>query len=163
MITGRPPPVGPASRTAEHNGIRTLATEIVPKGNGAKYPTLDPELRDFLARCLAWKAEDRPDLSTMLTTAEDALRARTAAASTDSTDETDEPATDTDSIDTNPDSNDETGEATEDPDDVDETDEAIKPLDNTNESDEAIRDMIQALIYDADTYEEKIDYIVISS
>ncbi|KAI1774025.1 kinase-like domain-containing protein [Hypoxylon cercidicola] len=73
-----------------YNGFETRATEILPHGNGWQYPTLDPDLRDFLARCLAHKQQDRPDLSTMLRIAEDAVRTKTAEAYPGKADETDE-------------------------------------------------------------------------
>ncbi|XXG93903.1 hypothetical protein Hte_000153 [Hypoxylon texense] len=64
-----------AMRHTTYQGYKTQATEILPHGNGDKYPTLDPDLRDFLARCLASNVKDRPDLADMLRTAEDAVRA----------------------------------------------------------------------------------------
>ncbi|KAI1496204.1 kinase-like domain-containing protein [Biscogniauxia marginata] len=61
---------------ANYNGIATGAKEIVPApyGNGDSYPTLDPLLRDFLARCLAISPKDRPSLAEMLSTAEAGAR-----------------------------------------------------------------------------------------
>ncbi|KAI2601812.1 kinase-like domain-containing protein [Hypoxylon sp. NC1633] len=60
-----------------YQGIETRATEILPHGNGSKYPTLDNDLRDFLARCLADEKKDRPSLQTMLRTTENAVRNKT--------------------------------------------------------------------------------------
>ncbi|KAI1767527.1 hypothetical protein GGR53DRAFT_97566 [Hypoxylon sp. FL1150] len=74
----------------QYNGYETRATEILPHGNGAKYPNLDPDLCDFLARCLADKPQDRPDLQVMLDTAETAVRIKTAAAYPGNPSETDE-------------------------------------------------------------------------
>ncbi len=53
---------------ATWGGLETYATEILPApaGGGARYPHLDPALRDLLARCLARSPADRPDLSELL-------------------------------------------------------------------------------------------------
>lgn len=56
--------------TSTYKGIATRATEILPDGNGHLYPALDPELRDFLALCLAEDARYRPSLAVALQTAE---------------------------------------------------------------------------------------------
>ncbi|KAL7622868.1 trans-aconitate methyltransferase 1 [Parahypoxylon ruwenzoriense] len=72
-----------------YRGFRTKATEILHHGNGRKYPTLDDDLRDFLARCLADEERDRPSLSTMLRVAENAVRTKTAAAFPGNSGETD--------------------------------------------------------------------------
>lgn len=56
--------------TSTYKGIATRATEILPDGNGHLYPALDPELRDFLALCLANDARYRPSLAVALQTAE---------------------------------------------------------------------------------------------
>ena len=56
--------------TSTYKGIATRATEILPDGNGHLYPALDPELRDFLALCLAADARYRPSLAVALQTAE---------------------------------------------------------------------------------------------
>ena len=53
-----------------YKGIATRATEILPDGNGHLSPALDPELRDFLALCLAADARYRPSLAVALQTAE---------------------------------------------------------------------------------------------
>ncbi|KAI1211446.1 uncharacterized protein F4807DRAFT_420405 [Annulohypoxylon truncatum] len=74
----------------EYQGFETRATEILEHGNGAKYPTLDDDLRDFLAICLADHARDRPSLAEMLETAEAAVRNKTAATYPDQLEETDE-------------------------------------------------------------------------
>ncbi|KAI1098239.1 hypothetical protein F4804DRAFT_133074 [Jackrogersella minutella] len=74
----------------EYQGFRTKATEILHHGNGARYPTLDDDLRDFMARCLADKERDRPSLSQMLQTAENAVRNKTAASFPGQHSETDE-------------------------------------------------------------------------
>ncbi|KAK9415686.1 putative Protein kinase domain-containing protein [Seiridium unicorne] len=62
-----------------YRGFETLATEILPHGDGAKYPTLDPELREFLARCLATDEALRPGLQEMLQTTHDAFHNKTAS------------------------------------------------------------------------------------
>lgn len=64
---------------SQYQGFETLATEILPHGNGANYPTLDPDLRALLARCLRVNPADRPGLQEMLQTAERAVRDREAA------------------------------------------------------------------------------------
>ncbi|KAI1479981.1 kinase-like domain-containing protein [Daldinia eschscholtzii] len=74
----------------EYQGFETRATEFLHHGNGANYPTLDDEIRDFLARCLAWEEADRMSLQDMLRIAENAVRTKTAAAYPDGTGETDE-------------------------------------------------------------------------
>ncbi|KAK6958318.1 hypothetical protein Daesc_001116 [Daldinia eschscholtzii] len=74
----------------EYQGFETRATEFLHHGNGANYPTLDDEIRDFLARCLAWEESDRMSLQDMLRIAENAVRTKTAAAYPDATGETDE-------------------------------------------------------------------------
>lgn len=52
-----------------YNGIATYAGEILPTGNGFKYPMLCPALRDFLAYCLAIDVEFRPTLTDMFVVA----------------------------------------------------------------------------------------------
>ncbi|KAI1457018.1 hypothetical protein F4805DRAFT_204046 [Annulohypoxylon moriforme] len=74
----------------EYQGFETRATEILHHGNGAKYPTLDDDLRDFLARCLADEVRDRASLAYMLQTAEAAVRNKTAAAFPGQSGETDD-------------------------------------------------------------------------
>ncbi|KAI2472901.1 hypothetical protein F4781DRAFT_293271 [Annulohypoxylon bovei var. microspora] len=74
----------------DYQGFETRATEILHHGNGAKYPTLDDDLRDFLARCLADETRDRPGLAYMLQRAEDTVRNKTAAAFPGQPGETDE-------------------------------------------------------------------------
>jgi hypothetical protein len=61
-----------------YNGVMTMAAEILP-GAGNHYPTLDPDLRDLVARCLATDAADRPDLATMLQVTQDAVTNKDAA------------------------------------------------------------------------------------
>lgn len=68
LMTGRQP-VGPAERST-YKGIVTEATEILPHGNGDNYPTLDPDLRDLMALCLAMNESDRPSLAVALQAAE---------------------------------------------------------------------------------------------
>ncbi|KAI0887837.1 uncharacterized protein GGS22DRAFT_185218 [Annulohypoxylon maeteangense] len=74
----------------EYQGFQTRATEILHHGNGAKYPTLDDDLRDFLARCLADRVRERASLAYMLQTAEAAVRDKTAEAFPNQPGETDE-------------------------------------------------------------------------
>ena len=62
-----------------HHGLETLATEILPAGNGARYPFLDPRLRDLLARCLAVDHARRPDLPEILRVARAAVETDTPA------------------------------------------------------------------------------------
>ncbi|KAI0109403.1 hypothetical protein F4776DRAFT_667716 [Hypoxylon sp. NC0597] len=73
-----------------YQGFETRATEILHHGNGAKYPTLDDDMRDFLARCLADEERHRPTLADMLNTAETAVRNKTAEAYPGQAGETDE-------------------------------------------------------------------------
>ncbi|KAI0838059.1 kinase-like domain-containing protein [Hypoxylon sp. FL0890] len=75
---------------SDYQGFETRATEILHHGNGAKYPTLDDDLRDFLARCLADEERDRPTLANMLEIAENAVKNKTAAAYPGQAGETDE-------------------------------------------------------------------------
>ncbi|KAI0175609.1 hypothetical protein GGR52DRAFT_570608 [Hypoxylon sp. FL1284] len=82
-------PIG-RSRVTSYQGYETRATEILPDGNGARYPSLDPDLRDLLARCLARDSADWPDLAVLLRVAEDAVRVKTAAAYPGRAEETDE-------------------------------------------------------------------------
>ncbi|RYP93271.1 hypothetical protein DL770_000646 [Monosporascus sp. CRB-9-2] len=63
-----------------YEGIQTMATEILPTEDGHKYPMLDEELRDFLARCLAIQPDSRPRLQEMLQTIEAAVKTKTAGA-----------------------------------------------------------------------------------
>lgn len=54
-----------------YKGYRTHATEILPpqpenSGNDYKYATLDPQLRDLIAQCLAQDPGERPGLAEML-------------------------------------------------------------------------------------------------
>ncbi|KAI1502180.1 hypothetical protein F5X99DRAFT_408360 [Biscogniauxia marginata] len=63
---------------SQYKGIETVATEILPHGQGARYPTLDPELRDFLARCLATDEANRPSLEEMLRVTENAVQTKNA-------------------------------------------------------------------------------------
>lgn len=70
-------------------GFSTKATEIMPEGNGAKYPTLDSDLRDFMARCMADEPGNRPSLAEMLEIAEAAVRNKTPETFEDSELETD--------------------------------------------------------------------------
>ncbi|KAK8131571.1 hypothetical protein PG984_008009 [Apiospora sp. TS-2023a] len=56
---------------SDYNGYRTHATEILPPhpedpDNDYKYATLDPRLRDLIARCLAQDPGERPGLAEML-------------------------------------------------------------------------------------------------
>ncbi|KAI1141033.1 kinase-like domain-containing protein [Hypoxylon sp. FL0543] len=74
----------------EYKGFETRATEILHHGNGARYPTLDDDMRDFLARCLADEERDRPTLADLLYTAETAVRNKTAAAYPGQAGETDQ-------------------------------------------------------------------------
>ena len=53
-----------------YNDVKTLATEILPTGNGAKYPALCPDLRDLLALCLASEPEQQPSLEYLLNAAQ---------------------------------------------------------------------------------------------
>ncbi|OTA80822.1 hypothetical protein M434DRAFT_37806 [Hypoxylon sp. CO27-5] len=64
--------------TTFYNNITTRATAILPP-NDEKYRQLDPDLRDFLVRCLASPiaAEARPNLHETLETIENALRTKT--------------------------------------------------------------------------------------
>ncbi|CAJ2500052.1 Uu.00g029050.m01.CDS01 [Anthostomella pinea] len=63
-----------------HKGVETTATLVLPQGNGAiPYPTLDDDLRDLLARCVAVDARLRPTLAEMLETAQNAVMNKTAA------------------------------------------------------------------------------------
>ncbi|KAI1078260.1 kinase-like domain-containing protein [Whalleya microplaca] len=73
-----------------YEGFETKATEILHHGNGKKYPTLDDDIRDFLARCLAYEEQDRPSLSAMLQIAEDAVRNKMATEFPGHSGETDE-------------------------------------------------------------------------
>lgn len=64
-------------RRVIYQGIDTSAAEILPAPQdnfNTQYPSLDVELRDFLARCLAWQPRDRPSLAAMLRTAEAGAR-----------------------------------------------------------------------------------------
>ncbi|KAI1376332.1 kinase-like domain-containing protein, partial [Hypoxylon crocopeplum] len=63
-----------------YKGYDTRATEILHHGNGARYPTLDDDIRDFMAWCLAHRKQDRPNLAQMLQVAENAVHTKTAAA-----------------------------------------------------------------------------------
>ncbi|KAI0007761.1 hypothetical protein F4779DRAFT_619267 [Xylariaceae sp. FL0662B] len=63
-----------------YQGFETGGTEILYHASGNKYPTLDGDLLDFLARCLAGEERDRHSLSTMLRIAKDAVCTKTAAA-----------------------------------------------------------------------------------
>ncbi|KAI4593896.1 hypothetical protein KJ359_008940 [Pestalotiopsis sp. 9143b] len=51
---------------SQYNGYETLATEILPHGNGAKYQSLDPVLRDLLARGVSTDNAKRPGLKELL-------------------------------------------------------------------------------------------------
>ncbi|RYP76325.1 hypothetical protein DL769_003665 [Monosporascus sp. CRB-8-3] len=53
-----------------YKGIQPMATEILPTENGDKYPMLDEELRDLLARSLAIQPDNRPGLQEMVQTTE---------------------------------------------------------------------------------------------
>ncbi|KAI1073833.1 hypothetical protein F5B20DRAFT_574518 [Whalleya microplaca] len=64
---------------SEYNGIRTLATEILPGGNGARYPRLDPDLRDLLARCVSTQRKHRPGLQEMLEITRNAVETKDAS------------------------------------------------------------------------------------
>ncbi|CAJ2509301.1 Uu.00g143270.m01.CDS01 [Anthostomella pinea] len=79
MIARKVVVVGVARAVSTYKGYQTMATEILPQGNGARYPTLDDDLRDFLARCLAERPADRPSLAEMLATAEAAVSNKDAA------------------------------------------------------------------------------------
>ncbi|KAI3319000.1 kinase-like domain-containing protein [Xylariaceae sp. AK1471] len=61
-----------------YKGIDTMATEILP-GSGSAYPTLDPDIRDLMALCLANDPADRPDLATLLQITQDAVNNKDAA------------------------------------------------------------------------------------
>ncbi|KAI2783384.1 kinase-like domain-containing protein [Daldinia loculata] len=74
----------------EYQGFETRATEFLHHGNGAKYPTLDDDIRDFLARCLAYEESDRMSLRDMLKIAENSVRTKTAAVFPGDRGETDE-------------------------------------------------------------------------
>ncbi|RYP62884.1 hypothetical protein DL771_009533 [Monosporascus sp. 5C6A] len=65
---------------SNYEGIQTMATEILPTEDGHKYPMLDEELRDLLARCLAIEPDNRPRLQEMLQTIETAVKTKTAGA-----------------------------------------------------------------------------------
>ena len=68
FITGQ---AGPDMRwRTMYNTFMTMATEILPHGNGVRYPALDPDLRDLLAVCLACEPEARPELAYCLGSAE---------------------------------------------------------------------------------------------
>ncbi|RYP09316.1 hypothetical protein DL764_001363 [Monosporascus ibericus] len=67
-------------RKSIYKAIQTMATEILPTGDGQKYPMLDEELRDLLARCLAIQPDHRPRLQEMLQTIETAVKTKTAGA-----------------------------------------------------------------------------------
>lgn len=81
-------------RRVVYQGVDTSAAEILPAPHGhfdARYPTLDAELRDFLALCLASQPRDRPTLAAMLQTAEAGVRKGASAyGSSSSSRETDE-------------------------------------------------------------------------
>ncbi|OTA60662.1 hypothetical protein K449DRAFT_435053 [Hypoxylon sp. EC38] len=62
--------------TTMYNDTSTKATAILPP-NDKKYQQLDPDLRDFLARCLASEVYNRPNLQETLETIENALRTKT--------------------------------------------------------------------------------------
>ena len=58
------------SEPSIYNGIITHATHILPTGLGHMFPMLCPNLRDFLARCMAHHEELRPSLAEMLVVAQ---------------------------------------------------------------------------------------------
>ncbi|KAI0835626.1 hypothetical protein F5Y06DRAFT_275901 [Hypoxylon sp. FL0890] len=60
-----------------YNDDFTLASEIVGPDNDEKYPLLDPDLRDLLARCMSTTRESRPGLQEMLRTVENAVKTKT--------------------------------------------------------------------------------------
>lgn len=61
-----------------HNGIYTMATDILPSNNGqARYPTLDINLRDLVAQCLATDEGDRPSLIEVLAICKNAVETKT--------------------------------------------------------------------------------------
>ncbi|KAI0444679.1 kinase-like domain-containing protein [Xylaria telfairii] len=61
-----------------YNGIITMATDILPSSNGdARFPTLDNDLRDLLARCLATDEADRPRLAEVLAICKNAVETKT--------------------------------------------------------------------------------------
>ncbi|KAK7757467.1 hypothetical protein SLS62_000482 [Diatrype stigma] len=81
-----------SQRRVVYQGIDTSAAEILPAplGHfGTRYATLDAELRDLLARCLAWQVRDRPSLAAMLRAAEAGARKGAAAYGQGSPRETD--------------------------------------------------------------------------
>lgn len=80
MVAKEPIRISAPANIKEYKGIKTRATEILPVGNGWKYPRLDPDFADFMAGCLAHEEKDRLNLQTMLNTAEQAVRTKTAAA-----------------------------------------------------------------------------------
>ncbi|CAJ2501276.1 Uu.00g041290.m01.CDS01 [Anthostomella pinea] len=57
-----------------HQGFKTRASKIVPAPDGSNtninYPTLDPELRDLVARCFVKDPVEMPSLEEVLTAAE---------------------------------------------------------------------------------------------
>ncbi|KAI2465536.1 hypothetical protein F4781DRAFT_408926 [Annulohypoxylon bovei var. microspora] len=69
-----------ALTTSYYRGIGTMATQILGTGGGLQtFPTLDDDLRDLLARCLAVRREHRPGLREMLTEVGNAVNTKTAA------------------------------------------------------------------------------------
>ncbi|KAI0460588.1 kinase-like domain-containing protein [Xylaria acuta] len=75
MIIGKYDRVG--FRHVLHNGINTMATDILPRNGQARYPMLEDDLRDFVARCLARDPADRPSLAEALETCKNAVETKT--------------------------------------------------------------------------------------
>ncbi|KAI1375820.1 hypothetical protein F4677DRAFT_420810 [Hypoxylon crocopeplum] len=69
----------PVELPRNYGNYHTTAVEIIPSGNGAKYPLLDTDLRDLVARCLAENARNRPSLAELLIILERAVVEKTAA------------------------------------------------------------------------------------
>ncbi|ETS86340.1 hypothetical protein PFICI_00168 [Pestalotiopsis fici W106-1] len=62
-----------------YKDYETLATEILPHGNGKIYPNLDNELRDLVAQCVSTDSKKRPTLEELLTATQDGANKGTDA------------------------------------------------------------------------------------
>ncbi|KAJ8125778.1 hypothetical protein O1611_g7859 [Lasiodiplodia mahajangana] len=73
------PRLGIPNNTCEYKGLPTKGVNLVGTGEAPfPLPWLDPELRDFLARCLYAEEAHRPGLQEALQVAENAVRSKTA-------------------------------------------------------------------------------------
>lgn len=77
LITGRVVALG--FTEGEYQGIITMGTVLLPDEDGDyEYPTLDPDLRDLLIRCLAVNEDNRPRLDELLDIAVTAVDSKDA-------------------------------------------------------------------------------------